>query len=275
MAERLGRIKLTCAEADELAPAFVLGALVAEEMEAVRDHLADCSNDHREFEELGSVVPALLETVPPVEPRPELGERIMAAARSERASRIEAAWRPSPQPAVATQITPATRRRSAYQWIALAAAAAIVIAALGVWNLQLRSQVDELDAYRTAVAGVLDRAASPGGQIAILTSDTAGTSAPPAGIAGVGANGSLAVAMTNLAPTTGTEVYEVWVIGGDGTPVPMGSFTVGPDNVGGTVSATGPTELGVTVALTLEPKPGATAPTLPILAVGTAQQPGS
>jgi anti-sigma factor RsiW len=274
VAERLGRIKLTCAEADELAPAFVLGALGADETQSVRDHLADCPNDHREFEELGSVVPALLETVPPVEPRPELGERIMAAARSERASRIEAAWRPSPRPAPTVSRPVATGvRRSPYTWIALAAAAAIVAAALGIWNLQLRSQVDELAAYRTAVGGVLDRAASPGGQVAILAAQ--GATGGPAGMAGIGGDGSVALAMRDLAPTTGAEVYEVWVIGGDGKPLPVGDFTVAASGTGGTITSIGSTEAGITIALTREPKPGATAPTLPIVALGTATQPGS
>lgn len=275
MAERLART-LSCLEADELAPAFVLGALDDEEMEAVRHHLADCPNEHAEFASLGSVVPALLETVEPVEPRPELGARIMAAAREERAGRIEAAWRPTRQPAAADRAVsdaPVARRRPPLAWVTLAAAAAIVIAALGVWNLQLRGQVDELAGYRNAVLGVLDRAASPGGQLAILTAD--GAPSGPAGIAGVGSDGSVALAMRNLAPTTGSEVYEVWAIGGDGQPRPIGSFTVGGSGAGGAVTAVGVNESGVTVAVTREPRPGATTPTLPIIALGTAEAPGS
>jgi anti-sigma-K factor RskA len=280
VAERLAR-KLTCAEAAEFAPAFVLGALDADEMQAVRDHLAECVNDHSEFQEFGSVLPALLESVPVVEPRPELGERIMAAARNDRAARVQSAWSPPKLVTPTTQPLPATaQRRMPSTWIALAAAVALIAAALGVWNLQLKGQVDELAAYRTAVAGVIDRAAE-GGQIAILTNlvITLGGQLngppPPAGIAGIGSDGSVAIAMTNLGPTTGIEVYEVWVIGGDGKPVPVGDFRVAASGAGGTVIAIGSSEAGVTIALTREPKPGATVPTLPILALGTAEKPGT
>jgi anti-sigma-K factor RskA len=268
---------MRCAEAEELAPAYVLGALDATEMAAVRAHLATCENEHAEFNQLGAIVPGLFETIEPVDPPPALGERIMAAARDDRAGQIEAAWRPSHSTEGRRAEVPAAiarRRVSPYTWVAVALAAVVALAALGIWNLQLRGQVDELAAYRDAVAGVIDRA-SAGGQIAILRDQASlGMAPPPAGIAGIGQDGTIAVAMSNLSPTSGAEVYEVWVIGGNGTPVPMGSFTVGPDNVGGTVTVSGTTERGVTIALTHEPKPGATTPTQPIIALGQAQEPG-
>jgi hypothetical protein len=273
VADRLAR-KLICAEADELAPAFVLGALDADEMKAVRDHLEECVNEHAEFQQLGSVVPALLESVPVIQPRAELGDRIMAAARNDRAARIQSAWSAPRELARATEPLPvAAQRQRPYAWIALAAVVALIAAALGVWNLQLRGQVDELSAYREAVAGVVARAASPDGQVAILTAQ--GSTGGPAGMAGIGSDGSVALAMRDLTPTIGTEVYEVWVIGSDRKPVPVGDFKVAANGAGGTVIAIGSTESGVTIALTREPKSGATAPTLPIVALGTAGKPGS
>ena len=41
------------------------------------------------------------------------------------------------------------------------------------------------------------------------------------------AAGEVTLAMRDLAPTSGDQVYEAWVIGGDGVPVPLGGFTVG------------------------------------------------
>jgi anti-sigma-K factor RskA len=76
--------------------------------------------------------------------------------------------------------------------------------------------------------------------------------------------------MHDLAPTSGAQVYEAWLIAGKNAPVPIGGFTV---NASGTASfATTHPALGagVTVALTLEPGPGATTPTLPIVAAGAA-----
>ncbi len=80
--------------------------------------------------------------------------------------------------------------------------------------------------------------------------------------------------MQDLAPTSGSTVYTAWVIGGDGVPVDIGSFTVGR---GGTASfdAQGvPTTAGIVLALTREPAPGATTPTMPIISKGVATAAG-
>ena len=80
------------------------------------------------------------------------------------------------------------------------------------------------------------------------------------------------MAMQDLAPTSGNQVYEAWVTGGDGVPVPIGSFQVGG---GGTASMTAngvSASNGAVLALTLEPGPGATTPTLPIISKGVANQ---
>jgi anti-sigma-K factor RskA len=77
--------------------------------------------------------------------------------------------------------------------------------------------------------------------------------------------------MRDLAPTTGTQVYETWVIGADGAPVPIGGFVVRADGTASFTASQAPVAEGVTIALTLEPAEGATAPTLPIIAAGVAQ----
>ena len=51
---------MTHEQAVELAAAYVLGALEAADMAAVRDHLATCPESHVEFERLGGVVQYLL-----------------------------------------------------------------------------------------------------------------------------------------------------------------------------------------------------------------------
>jgi anti-sigma-K factor RskA len=90
------------------------------------------------------------------------------------------------------------------------------------------------------------------------------------GLAAVSAAGKVTIAMQDLAPTKGDTVYEAWVIGSDGKPVPLGSFKVGTSETG-TLAANGvPVEPGIVLALTLEPGPGATAPTLPIISKGVA-----
>ncbi len=81
-------------------------------------------------------------------------------------------------------------------------------------------------------------------------------------------DGSLTLAMHDLAPTTGSSVYTAWVIPPGAAPANIGSFAVGGDGFGSLATA-GPAGSGFTLGLTLEPAPGATAPTLPIIASGS------
>ena len=70
--------------------------------------------------------------------------------------------------------------------------------------------------------------------------------------------------------TTGSKVYTAWAIAGDGVPVPLGDFTVGNGGTGSLSASGAPAAAGVVLALTLEPQPGAKAPTLPIISKGVA-----
>ena len=153
-------------------------------------------------------------------------------------------------------------------WAGIAAAAVVAAIALGALSLNLRSQLDGLTAYRNGVVEVLEEAARPGAQLAVLV---APENAPgPTGLAAVGADGSVAMVMRDLAPTTGSEVYTAWLIGGDGMPIPVGDFVVDDSRTASFTTAHATLGPGVTVALSLEPKAGATTPTT-VVALGTAR----
>jgi hypothetical protein len=288
---------LRCSDILELSGSFVLGALPAAEADAVRAHLAACPEAHAEVAELGAVAPLLFESVEVVAPPAALRDRIMAAAAADAQRAAAPAAAPAPAPApdasikafaqpapeperlvrpVAARVADTQRRgfdlgallrRPA--WAALAMAAVLGVVALGAWNVQLRGEVDSLVAYQRGVVAVLDAAGDKDSLLAVLVPpDGAGG---PSGLAAVNAAGDVAVVMRDLAPTTGRQVYETWLIGGDGKPVPIGGFTVG---AGGTASFVTKHALpggGVTVALTLEDGPGATTPKFPIIAVGAGQ----
>jgi anti-sigma-K factor RskA len=196
----------------------------------------------------------------------------MTTARSQQAE-AEAKILPTRRAEAEVELASTRRQRwSRLGWAALAAAAVIAIVVLGANYVQQRNQIEQLAAYRDAVAGVIDRAAQ-GGAVAILEAQgDASTATTPAGIAAVGSDGSVAVAMHNLAPTTGATVYELWMIGSDNVPLALGSFTVAVSGSGGTVTATTPVSAGVTLALTREPHAGMTTPTLPIVAAGPVEQ---
>jgi anti-sigma factor RsiW len=260
---------MTCDEVRDLAAGFVLGALPPEDERAVRDHLETCPEPHAEIAELGGVVPYLAETVEPVEPPAGLKARILAAAAADLEARTAGApVVPFPEP-VERAARERARRATPTTWL-LRIAAVVAIVALAGWNVLLQGQLRDARSYEDGVAAVLDVASQTGSQAAILA-DPDGDG--PRGIAAVAADGSVVLAMRDLAATTGTEVYEAWVIGGDGVPVPIGGFAVGGDGTAVfTANATtaGP---GVTLALTRERAPGATTPTLPIVSAGVATSP--
>lgn len=278
---------MTCDDARDLAAGFVLGALSPDEASAVRAHLETCEHEHAEFAELGGVVPYLADSLEPVEPPAGLRSRLLAAAAAERsdvaggsaaspevAARSERApTSPIPFPSSIEREQRAVARASGRGMWLVRIAAVLAIAVLGAWNLQLQSRLSGVEgdlaaaqAYRAAVTAVLNAAAQPGAQSGFLAATDPGSTATGL-VAATG--GSVILAVQNLAPTTGAQVYEAWVIVGDSAPVPLGGFEVG---VGGTGVFRGSTALaasGAIVALTLEPAHGATTPTLPVLTLGT------
>jgi anti-sigma-K factor RskA len=145
-------------------------------------------------------------------------------------------------------------------------AAVVAIVALGALNLLLQVQLNAAQSYEEGVAAVIDVAVQPGSLTAILTAD-GGTGS---GLAAVSASGEVTLAMQALTPTTGDQVYEAWVIAGDGAPVPLGSFKVGRAGTAFFEGSGLPTTGSIVLALTLEPGPGATTPTMPIISKGVA-----
>ncbi len=277
MTDRSAAARLSCAEVGELAPGFVLGALEPDEMAAVREHLATCPEAHDELAELGGVVPYLADSLEPMAPPDALRSRILAAVAAEATSPpsditvpAASAARPSagavPAAAVISIDAERSRRRSPLGWIA-AVAAVLLIVGLGAWNVSLRHDLDGAQAYGAAVDRVLAIAAAPGGQTAILAPAQPGG---PSGIAAIGSDGTVEIAVRDLAPTTGTQVYEAWVIGADKTPVAIGSFVPGTDGFGTLTTGQAPSAPGVVIALTREPSAGRTSPTPPVLTSGVA-----
>ena len=276
------RPDLSCDDVRELAASFVLGALDEDEADAVRAHLASCADAHVEMGELGSVLGALAESVPIVEPPPGLKARVLAAAAADLEARdaVSRGFAPTPArppagapaPAPTPFPTTADRERRANARSRLGAwplrvAAVLAIALLGGWNLLLQNQLGEARTYEQNVAAVLDVAGQPGSLTAVLTGE--GTDAP-AGLAAVASDGSVRIAMRDLPATSGEQVYEAWVIGSDGVPKALGGFRVGSTGVAYFEGGGLPAQDGIVLALTLEPAPGATAPSSAPVSAGTA-----
>lgn len=266
---------LTHDEVMDLAASFVLDALEPAEMAAVREHLATCEQPHDEIAELGGVVPALAASVPLVEPPASLKSRLMAAAAADLEARqiaadstvVEAAEAAAPPRPSEDVVRPLQRRPVSLRAWALGIAAVIAIVALGGWNLSIQRQLDDARAYQQQVASVLDAAQQPGSLTAVMRSE-GGTG--PSGLAAVTSGGVARIAMRDLAPTSGSEVYEAWVIAADGVPVALGELQLRAGGVGYLEAGGLPTDSGIVLALTREPRPGATAPSSTPISTGTA-----
>jgi hypothetical protein len=202
---------------------------------------------------------------------------------------------PEPAPTAAPIAFPTREERSAraertrtsrFDW-ALRIAAVIAIAAVGAWGLNLQGQLDaargqvqtaqsQLEAARrfdAAVAAVVQAAGQSGAKPVVLA---AAEGSKATGIGAVRADGSVVLAMRDLPATTGTQVYEAWVIVGKDAPIAVGGFTVDPNGTAAFTSRPATTPAGAIIALTLEPQEGNSAPQGPIVSVGTAlEQPSS
>jgi Anti-sigma-K factor rskA/Putative zinc-finger len=277
--------RMTHELARDFAAAYVLGALEPAEEAAVREHLLSCPEPHDEFAELGGVVQYLAEIpdLEMVDPPAGLRDRIMAAAAADLAARTGAASpadaptapTPTPLPTVAerTERTERGARRgtSRLAWAAQIAAVVAIVALAG-WNLLLQGELSNARAYDQAIAAVVDAAAKPGSQTVVLAP---AENSRASGIAAVAPDGSVVMAMRDLPATAGTQVYEAWVIVPNSDPLAVGGFTVGPSGMAAFTTRPATTPAGSTIALTLEPTPGSTAPLGPIVAAGVSTAPKS
>lgn len=197
--------RISCTDVDELSAAYLLGAVDADEDGLIAEHLAACREPHAELRGgiSGDVLAMSLE---PVEPRPELRDRLMASVGH------------TPQdhrPAVATA---PHARRGMFDWLStspargLAAAAVVAVIVLGAWNIGLQGELRDSQAVARAVA-------------------EAETVYPVTGDAGSGllldtGSGSAFVA-SELDGLPSDRVYEAWLIPADGAPVAAGVFRPG------------------------------------------------
>ena len=212
----------------DLTPGYALDALDESERAEYEAHLATCEQCRDELARMQDTVGALAYAVHSPAPLPELRDRIVGQARAERGNVVP--LRP--------------RRRLTYALGAVAAAAAVVALAVGLWASSLSNDLDE---QRSVVSILADPQARQvpmqGGEGRIVVTDS-GDAALVAAVPG--------------APTGKT--YEVWVFEGD-TPKPAGTFD--GDKAHDVVRLTRPVPPGAKVAVTVEAAGGVDAPTSP------------
>jgi anti-sigma-K factor RskA len=206
---------------NELTAAYALDALDADETKAYEEHLAGCAICQDSLAALSGTMVQLAFAAPPVDPRPELRERILEAARAERENVVPLrprGWRPSARTTIAAAV----------------AVAACLVIGLGIWNVSLSRELDDARSALTTVP-------IEGAQGSVVV--------------GAGDNGVLVVSNLDQAPAGKT--YEAWVIDG-GAARRAGTFGGGGTVA---VKLEHPVRNGSVVAVTVEREGGTDQPT--------------
>jgi anti-sigma-K factor RskA len=247
-----------------LAPAYVLGALEADERRVFEAHLAECDRCAAEVRSFGHVTSGLAQSVPQVTPRAAVRDRVLHAvgARDARAAERKghARW-------------------ALGNWLAYAACVAVTTAAV-LYAMNLRASVDSLEARleisQSRIAAnerelirARQEAFDTQSAVAVLAAadltrvDLQGAPAAPQAIGRAlwSRQSGMVFAANNLPPLPAGKIYQVWLVAG-GPPVSAG--LIEPDASGRgvgifrtPVDVTGP----VTIAVTIEPAGGVPAPT--------------
>ena len=225
----------------ELSAAYALDALDADELRTFESHLATCERCRDDVASFRTTAAALAYDAPPRTAPEALERRIITAARAERPN-----------------VTP-LRQRLVAPAAAIAAVAAGVAIALGIWATHLSSSLDRERSARARDARV----------IAVLSQRGARQ------IATQGGGGFVVVTPTHEAVLVASSLqkaghgrtYEAWVVTGKRAR-PAGLF---PGGAGGSVvQLTKPVARGTTVAVTLEKAGGSNVPTGRLLLRATA-----
>ena len=245
---------------EELAAGAALSALDPPDDARFRDHLPGCARCQSLLRDYRQVAASLPETLDELEASPDLRRRILDRAAAERTDSAAAA------PAVAPAAPRAPRRIGPSRWgwaLPLAALFAVTLG-LGYWNHQLRQQLAEQAAALQVQQRALTAVAG-GGQ----RWELAGTDQAPGASAVViqGPDGSPAYLVVRDLPALPPDrTYQAWVIAG-GAPAPAGLLD-SPRDGPAVAQLERPFSPGDTVAVTIEPAGGRTAPSGPIVVAG-------
>ena len=266
----MGAMIMECTDVEELAGAFALGAVPADESKLIAAHLGECPNDHhivRELTELASLLPlACEEAEPPAGLQRSLmavmvAQRGVAGATTEGINAADAGQNPPDsveRPAREPVRFRLRRWRAVWSnpgnWVA--AALLLIAIGLGAWNASLHSRLDKRSALAQQQQLVL-AALAGGARIVQLSgqNDIVATLVQPR-------SDGAAFVVGNMPGLPSGKAYEAWVIR-DGKPAAAGVFKVSGFSI---MTLKVDTAGGQAVAFTIEPEQGSQTPTLPIVA---------
>ncbi|HEV7785402.1 MAG TPA: anti-sigma factor [Thermoanaerobaculia bacterium] len=248
---------------EELLPAYALGALDADELREMEEHLAGCDECRRQLRLWNGDLEALAASVVPVAPSE------MTRARILRSTAGVAGAAPAPP-------------RRLPGWALLAAAALLAVAVWGVaGQLRMRGDLERLTAERNRLAGQVEslhrevtqahseaQRASEALQVVaargVQTVTLAGLEAAPRAAGHTYVNPLRRDALFyafDLPALPSGKTYELWYIAG-GKPVAAGTFSVDPQGIGSVKVEHVPDVASIQAwAVTIEPAGGVPQPT--------------
>ncbi|MDQ3326897.1 MAG: anti-sigma factor [Chloroflexota bacterium] len=233
-------------------PAYILGVLDLGEEAALRRHLANCPACAEEITAYAAIPDALNVAVPTATLPSGFNTRLL-----ERAVPIRAL----PDPAVPA-VRPRDRSHPARLPWTVAAACLVLALALGGWNWQLNTALDqqeqELAQRRSTVAGVVDLLGRPG----VIVRDAGVSEDGTRTRLYLAREGDLAmVVFDKMPPPPQGRVYQLW-LGGEGETESVATFT---PNASGhwfrLLNPAGGVRAYETVGVSLEPEGGSQKPT--------------
>jgi anti-sigma factor RsiW len=229
----------------ELTAGYALDALDPEERAAYELHLAECEHCREELASFWETTAALAVATSGPEPSAALRDRVLEAVRAE-----------PPQNVVPFE---SRRTRLAPALGAVAAVAAVVALALGIWGASLSGDLDEtraaLERERAAAAVLGDPDAR---SVALAEGEGQLVVAP---------DGQAVLVVDGLGPAPAGKTYELWVSAQGEDPVPAGVFPGGDGREIALVD--GVVDAGEVVLVTIEQAGGVDAPTTEPI-IGTA-----
>jgi anti-sigma-K factor RskA len=248
----------------DLAAAYALGALPADEARRFEAFLATSPEARREVAEYREVAALLALAGPDASPGPDLRDRVLARVAEQKA-------RP-----LASGRSPERRAPSPALWVALAASLLAVVG-LGASLVSARGRLGaletELSARSQALAerdATLNSILAPGVELFQLTSS--GDPDPGIQLFWNRQRNQAILHGFRLKPVPAGRAYQLWFIK-DGKPVP--SVTFKPESSGLARAERIPVPAGGSIsaaAVTVEPESGSPQPTSPIVLVGSLQK---
>lgn len=245
-----------------LAPGYVLGILDLEERRLFEPHLEECPECAAEVRALLGAVDALARSVPQQAPPADLRQRVMASVLAAESS-------PGGQSSAGQSSAPANPWANRRVWLPAAASVLIALGA-GIYGSHLHVEVrlaalsERAEATDREIAAALRAAVDARSAMEIITApnvvqfDLQGQG-DAAGRALWSRQHGMVFAGTNLPAPPAGQCYQVWILTA-GTTISAGIL---PESGSGLAVFETPPDLPqpASVAVTLEPLGGATAPT--------------